>query len=155
VGEAPGYYEDQSGEPFVGDAGELLTRILGSIGLSRDKVYICNVLKCRPPQNRKPLPMEVSNCQGYLRTQLSVVRPPVIVCLGSTAAYGVLGLAQSVASLRGKTFQFQSIPVICTYHPAYLLRHGEAKREVWEDMKRVKLLLMAAMAGSPSGVDKP
>lgn len=152
IGEAPGFNEDQSGEPFVGEAGELLTRILGSIGLKRDDVYICNVLKCRPPQNRKPLPQEVTSCRHYLMTQLRIIRPQIIVCLGSTAAYGLLGLAQSVTSLRGKLWNFclwsqtegsslrpsTEIPVLCTYHPAYLLRQPAAKKEVWDDMKRLR-----------------
>lgn len=155
IGEAPGFNEDRMGEPFVGEAGELLTRILASIQLQRDDVYIVNVLKCRPPQNRKPLPQEVGACRGYLLAQLKIIRPQIIMCLGSTAAYGLLGLAQSVSSLRGQIFSFSlfgessgevsvpysEVPVLCTYHPAYLLRQPQAKKEVWNDMKRLRQIL--------------
>lgn len=136
VGEAPGFHEDRLGEPFVGDAGQLLNRILSAMGLSREDVYICNILKCRPPNNRKPLPSEVSVCRQYLELQLDILRPDLICCLGATAASTLLERTEPMNSLRGQFFEYRGIPLMATYHPAYLLRHPEAKREVWEDMKK-------------------
>jgi uracil-DNA glycosylase family 4 len=143
VGEAPGADEDAQGLPFVGAAGQLLTRIILACGLKREEVYICNILKCRPPGNRTPLPNEAANCRGFLERQLDLVRPKFIVALGSCAASNLLNTTQSLGRLRGRFHDFRGIPVLVTYHPAYLLPHRspEKKRDVWEDMK----LLMAKM----------
>lgn len=143
VGEAPGRDEDAQGLPFVGEAGQLLNRILGACGLKREDVYICNTLKCRPPANRTPLPNELANCHGYLERQIELVQPRFICTLGGSAAQAVLGTIASLGKLRGRFHDYKGIPVLCTYHPAYLLphRHPEKKREVWDDMK----VLMARM----------
>jgi uracil-DNA glycosylase len=135
VGEAPGADEDRRGEPFVGRAGQLLTRIIEACKLRRDDVYIANVLKCRPPDNRTPLPDEVLNCRGYLERQIAVIRPEMICCLGAVAAQTVLNSTVSIGRLRGTFHDYQGIPVVCTYHPSYLLRNPDAKRFVWDDMK--------------------
>jgi uracil-DNA glycosylase family 4 len=143
VGEAPGADEDAQGLPFVGAAGQLLTRIIVGCGLRREEVYICNILKCRPPGNRTPLPNEAANCRGFLDRQLELVRPKFIVALGSCAASNLLNTTQSLGRLRGRFHDYHGIPVLVTYHPAYLLPHRspEKKREVWEDMK----MLLAKM----------
>jgi DNA polymerase len=141
MGEAPGADEDASGLPFVGRAGQLLTKIIEACTLSRDEVYILNVLKCRPPDNRQPLPEETANCRGYFERQLDVIRPEFICCLGTTAAQALLGTAEPIGRLRKRWFSHGTAQVICTYHPSYLLRNPAAKREVWDDMK----LLMARM----------
>jgi DNA polymerase len=135
VGEAPGQEEDAQGEPFVGPAGQLLNRILEACGLRREEVYICNVLKCRPPNNRTPLPHEIANCRGYLEQQLAIIAPKYICCLGAVAAQTLLQTNQSIGKLRGKVHRYRGAALICTYHPAYLLRNPNAKRDVWEDMK--------------------
>jgi len=135
VGEAPGADEDRLGEPFVGAAGQLLNRILEASRLNRSEVYICNILRCRPPGNRNPLPDEAENCREYLDAQIEIVDPDYIVCLGSIAAKNLLGLADSIGKLRGRIFQYGRAKVICTYHPAYLLRNPAAKKDVWDDMK--------------------
>jgi DNA polymerase len=135
VGEAPGADEDRQGEPFVGRAGQLLTRIVEACKLRRDDVYIANVLKCRPPDNRTPLPDEVLNCRGYLERQIAIIRPEFICCLGAVAAQTVLNTTVSIGRLRGNFHDYQGIPVVCTYHPSYLLRNPDAKRFVWDDMK--------------------
>lgn len=135
VGEAPGQEEDAQGEPFVGPAGQLLNRILAACGFSRQDVYICNVLKCRPPNNRTPLPHEIANCRGYLEQQLAIIAPKYICCLGAVAAQTLLNTNQSIGKLRGQVHRYRGAALICTYHPAYLLRNPAAKREVWEDMK--------------------
>jgi DNA polymerase len=137
VGEAPGADEDAQGVPFIGRAGQLLTKIIEACQLTRDSVFIANVLKCRPPNNRTPEPGEVSNCRGFLDRQLEIVRPEVIVCLGSVAAKCLLNTEVSIGKLRGKWHDYRGIQVYCTYHPAYLLRNPNAKRDVWEDMKVV------------------
>jgi DNA polymerase len=139
IGEAPGADEDAQGEPFVGAAGQLLNKIIAACGLRREDVYICNIIKCRPPGNRTPLPTEAANCRGYLEEQIRLVRPKVIVALGSTAACNLLGTKVSIGKLRGMFHEFQDIPVICTYHPAFLLPHRspEKKKDVWEDMKKL------------------
>ena len=134
-GEAPGADEDASGIPFVGRAGQLLTKIIEACTLSRDEVYILNVLKCRPPNNRPPLPQEVANCRGYFEEQLRVIQPEFICCLGTSAAHALLQTAEPIGKLRGRWFEHGSAQVICTYHPSYLLRNPAAKRDVWEDMK--------------------
>jgi uracil-DNA glycosylase len=138
VGEAPGFDEDQQGLPFVGRAGQLLTKIIESINLKREDVYICNVLKCRPPENRNPEPDEVASCNPFLKKQLAVIRPRVVCCLGTFAAQTVLQTASPISKLRGRFFDVDGIRVIATFHPAYLLRSPEKKREVWEDMKQIR-----------------
>jgi DNA polymerase len=135
VGEAPGADEDAQGEPFVGAAGQLLTRIIAAMGLERRDVYICNVLKCRPPGNRPPEPDEIANCRGYLERQLEIIQPKFICALGAHAAKTLLDSSLSIGRLRGRFHQFRGIPVLCTYHPAYLLRTPEAKKDVWEDIQ--------------------
>ena len=137
VGEAPGADEDAQGKPFVGAAGQLLTRIIEACGLTRDEVYICNILKCRPPGNRTPLPNEAANCRGFLVRQIRLVQPKFICALGGCAATNLLGSTLSLGKLRGKFHEFEGIPVLVTYHPAYLLPHRnpDKKRDVWEDMK--------------------
>lgn len=141
LGEAPGADEDASGEPFVGRAGQLLTKIIEACTLSRDEVYILNVLKCRPPENRAPLPAETANCRGYFERQLELIAPEFICCLGTTAAQALLETEETIGKLRGRWFSWRSAQVLCTYHPSYLLRNPAAKRHVWDDMK----LLMAKM----------
>jgi len=141
VGEAPGYDEDQQGLPFVGRAGQLLTKIIESIDLKREDVYICNVLKCRPPENRNPEPDEVAACNPFLKKQLATIRPKIVCCLGTFAAQNVLQTAAPISKLRGKFFDMDGIRVIATFHPAYLLRSPDKKREVWEDMKQVMSFL--------------
>lgn len=135
VGEAPGATEDQVGEPFVGEAGQLLNKILIACGMAREEVYICNIIRCRPPGNRLPLPDEASNCRRFLETQLVYVQPRVIVCLGACAAQNLLDTKTSISKMRGNMHDWRGIPVLCTFHPAYLLRNPEKKKEVWEDMK--------------------
>lgn len=135
VGEAPGEQEDLKGEPFVGPAGQLLDRIIAACGMKREEVYICNILRCRPPGNRTPLPDEAGNCREYLERQLELVSPRFICCLGACAAQNLLGITLSIGRLRGKFQQYRGIPVLCTYHPSYLLRNPAAKKDVWEDMK--------------------
>jgi DNA polymerase len=141
VGEAPGADEDIQGEPFVGRAGQLLTKIIEAIGLRRDQVYIANVLKCRPPGNRNPEPDEVEQCEPFLLRQIDIVKPKVIVALGKFAAQCLLKTNDPITRLRGKEFTYRNAVLMPTYHPAYLLRTPSAKREVWEDMKRVKAIL--------------
>ena len=138
VGEAPGYDEDQQGLPFVGRAGQLLTKIIESINFKREDVYICNVLKCRPPENRNPEPDEVAACNPFLKKQLAAIRPKVVCCLGTFAAQTVIQTAAPISRLRGKFFDLDGMRVIATFHPAYLLRSPEKKREVWEDMKQIR-----------------
>jgi len=137
VGEAPGADEDAQGMPFVGAAGQLLTKIIEACGLKREEVYICNILKCRPPGNRTPLPDEAANCRDFLERQIRLVRPKYIVALGSSAATNLLKSTLSLGKLRGRLHDFQGIPVLVTYHPAYLLPHRapDKKKDVWEDMK--------------------
>ena len=141
VGEAPGEEEDRQGEPFVGRAGQLLTRIIAAIGMRRDDVYIANVVKCRPPRNRNPEPDEIASCAPFLARQIDVVRPRVIVALGAFAVRTLLDTTASVGKLRGRDFEYRGARVVPTYHPAYLLRNPDAKRPVWEDMKRVRTML--------------
>ncbi len=138
VGEAPGADEDAQGIPFVGRAGQLLTRIIESIGVSRDDVYIANILKCRPPGNRDPEPEEVATCEGFLVQQIRVVAPKVMVALGRYAAQTLLRTDTPISRMRGQFFEFAGGLLIPTYHPAYLLRNPSAKRQVWEDMKAVR-----------------
>ena len=141
VGEAPGSDEDEQGVPFVGRAGQLLTKIIDTSvdpgNLTRDDVYICNILKCRPPNNRNPEPDEVLACNPFLKRQLAVIRPKVVCCLGTFAAQNVLQSDVTISKLRGKFFDIDGMRVIATFHPAYLLRSPDKKREVWEDMKMI------------------
>ena len=142
VGEAPGADEDVQGEPFVGRAGQLLTKIIESIGLQRSDVYIANVIKCRPPQNRNPEPDEVASCQPFLMQQIDTVQPRVIVALGTFAAQTLLKTVIPISRLRGQLHDFRGgAKVIPTFHPAFLLRSPDRKRDVWEDMKKVRELL--------------
>jgi len=142
IGEAPGAKEDQTGRPFVGPAGQLLDRILaGAMGLQRSEVYIANINKCRPPGNRAPEPDEVAACLPFLRQQIALVRPEVIVCLGRTAAHNLLGMTEPMHALRGRPLAYEGVPVVVTWHPAYLLRDASHKRETWDDIKRVNRLL--------------
>ncbi len=141
LGEAPGADEDRQGEPFVGRAGQLLTKIIEACTLQRSDVYILNVLKCRPPGNRTPLPHEVENCRGFLDRQLALIQPEYICCLGAVAAQTLLQTETTIGKLRGTIHDYRGIGVLCTYHPAYLLRNPAAKKDVWEDMK----ILMAKM----------
>ncbi|MGE5255997.1 MAG: uracil-DNA glycosylase [Hyphomicrobiales bacterium] len=135
VGEGPGQEEDLAGEPFVGAAGQLLTRIIEAIKLRREEVYIANVVKCRPPGNRLPEPLEIATCSPFLRRQIASVRPLFICTLGACAAQTLLGTQEPISRLRGRFFDYGGIRVLPTFHPAYLLRNPEKKREVWEDMK--------------------
>ena len=135
VGEGPGFEEDQSGEPFVGAAGRLLTRIIEAIKLTRDQVYICNVIKCRPPRNRNPQPDEIRTCFPFLERQLAAIQPDFICALGKFAAQTLLGSEQAISRLRGRFHDYRGTRVLPTYHPAYLLRNPDKKRDVWEDMK--------------------
>jgi uracil-DNA glycosylase len=139
VGEAPGATEDQRGEPFVGEAGQLLDRIIAACGMKREEVYICNICKCRPPGNRLPTAQEAGNCREYLERQLELVRPKFICALGACAAQNLLGTSLGIGKLRGRFHDYKGIPVICTYHPAFLLpgRSPHSKRDVWEDMKKL------------------
>lgn len=137
VGEGPGRDEDLQGLPFVGRAGKLLTQMIEAMGLKRDDVYICNVVKCRPPENRAPEPDEMETCSPFLYRQLAVIQPKAVVCLGATAFQALYGAKQSISRLRGQWLEFRGVPMMATYHPAYLLRNPAAKGEVWEDLKKV------------------
>jgi uracil-DNA glycosylase family 4 len=148
VGEAPGREEDLQGEPFVGEAGQLLDRILQAMGLQRGDVYICNVLKCRPPNNRDPQPEEVATCEAFLARQIAAIRPQVIIGLGRLAVHSLLKTKAPIGKLRGEWQSYQGIPLMPTYHPAYLLRNPEGKRDVWEDMKEVLRQLQSGDKGS-------
>jgi uracil-DNA glycosylase family 4 len=137
VGEGPGHDEDIQGLPFVGRSGELLTKIIAAMGFKREEVYIANVVKCRPPENRKPQPDEVANCLPYLLSQIELIQPKVLVALGATAVQGLLDVQLGITKMRGHWYTFRDIPIMPTFHPAYLLRNPPAKKEVWEDMKAV------------------
>ena len=141
VGEAPGADEDIQGEPFVGRAGQLLTKIIEAIGMKREDVYIANVIKCRPPGNRNPEPDEVEQCEPFLFRQIDAIKPKVIVALGKFAAQSLLRTTEPITRLRGREYKYRDAILIPTYHPAYLLRTPSAKRDVWEDMKRVRAIL--------------
>jgi DNA polymerase len=137
VGEGPGADEDAQGYPFVGKAGQLLDRMIGAMGYARDDVYVCNIVKCRPPGNRKPEPDEMATCVPYLREQLELVSPKVIVALGATAVEGLIGMSGGITRIRGQWKLYRTIPVMPTFHPAYLLRNPAAKKEVWADLQAV------------------
>lgn len=141
VGEAPGRDEDLQGEPFVGKAGQLLTRIINAMGLERDQVYICNVIKCRPPGNRDPQQDEIAMCQPFLTRQLEIIRPRAICALGSFAARTLLNSDTGISRLRGHFHDYHGVPLMPTYHPSYLLRKPQAKRDVWEDIQKIMELL--------------
>lgn len=149
VGEAPGANEDEQGKPFVGEAGQLLTKILGAIQMPRESVYICNVLKHRPPANRDPLPEEVLACQPFLQRQLSIVAPRVIIALGRFAAQTLLNTTLPLGKLRGQIHLYNDVPVIVTYHPAALLRNEAWKRPTWEDVQRARRVLDASRDAVP------
>jgi uracil-DNA glycosylase family 4 len=153
IGEAPGADEDAQGKPFVGAAGQLLNKIIAAMGLQREEVYICNIIKCRPPGNRTPLPDEASNCREYLEKQLELARPKYIVALGSTAASNLLQTTKPLGQLRGKFHDFKGSSVVVTYHPAYLLPHRapDKKKDVWDDMK---MLLTRMGRPIPQKADK-
>jgi uracil-DNA glycosylase family 4 len=141
VGEGPGHDEDMQGLPFVGRAGKLLTQMIEAMGLAREDVYICNVVKCRPPENRRPEDDEVATCSPYLYRQLEVIAPKAIVCLGGVAAQTLLKTKDPISRFRGNWFDFRNTKLLATYHPAYLLRNPSAKGEVWKDLQKVMTLL--------------
>ena len=142
IGEAPGADEDRQGEPFVGRAGQLLTDIITKgMKLRREDVYIMNILRCRPPENRTPLPAEAANCREYLDAQLAIIQPQFLCCLGACAAQNLLQVDTPIGKLRGRMIDFNGMKVLCTYHPAYVLRNPPAKQQVWDDIQ----ILMAEM----------
>ncbi len=137
VGEAPGFEEDKQGRPFVGRAGQLLTKMIEAMKLKREDVFICNVLKCRPPQNRDPFPTEIAICRSYLLKQLDIIAPKVICCLGRHAVFALLGKKEPITTLRGKFCDFRGIKTMPTFHPAYLLRNPNGKILAWQDLKKI------------------
>jgi DNA polymerase len=151
VGEGPGEEEDRQGLPFVGPAGQLLDRMIAAMQLSRDDVYVCNIVKCRPPKNRKPEPDEMAQCMPFLAEQLEIIKPKVIVALGATAVQGLLGTTEGITRMRGQWKSYRGkIPVMPTFHPAYLLRQPQSKREVWRDLQEV-LRELQNQRGSAAG----
>ena len=144
IGEGPGSEEDRQGIPFVGPAGQLLTKIINAIDLSRDDVYITNVVKCRPPRNRDPEPVEVEECRPFLDRQVDAIRPKVICVLGRVAAQNLLKTEEGITRIRGRIFSYRGAKLVPTFHPAYLLRNAAKKRECWEDMKLIRRLLTDA-----------
>ena len=143
IGEAPGYDEDQQGEPFVGRAGQLLNSMLMAVGLQREQVFIANILKCRPPDNRDPRPEEVTSCEPYLQRQIELIKPKIILCVGRIAAQNLLKVDTPIGKMRGKKYSYEplNIPVVVTYHPAYLLRSPTQKSKSWEDLLLAKSLM--------------
>lgn len=141
IGEAPGHDEDVQGEPFVGPAGELLTAMLLAIGLNREDIYIANILKCRPPDNRNPEASEIESCSHYLRQQIELIKPKAIFAVGRIAAQALLQSTATISSLRGKQHSYEGVPLIASYHPAYLLRKPSEKRKAWEDLQVLQRLL--------------
>lgn len=146
VGEAPGEDEDLQGKPFVGRAGQLLTKMIVAMGLSREEVYIANIIKCRPPKNRNPEPDEIAACQPFLLRQIEAIRPKVICALGTFSAQTLLGTEQKISALRGRFHDFHGVRVLPTFHPAYLLRNPSEKKRVWEDLQKI----MAELQGNPA-----
>lgn len=140
IGEAPGADEDAQGQPFVGKSGQLLTKVIAAIGFAREDVFICNILKCRPPGNRDPLPGEVASCEPHLRRQLAILQPKLICCLGRIAAQTLLGTDTSLKRLRETVHFYAGIPVLATYHPAALLRNPEYKRDTWDDVRKLRAM---------------
>ena len=155
VGEGPGEEEDKQGLPFVGRAGKLLTQMIEAMGLDRKEVYICNVVKCRPPNNRTPEKDEMATCKPFLERQLAVIRPKVIVCLGSVAAQALLGTGEAMSRLRGQWFDWRGAKLLPTYHPAYLLRNPSAKAIVWADLQLVMAELGLKPPKKPAKRAKP
>jgi len=147
IGEAPGHDEDVQGIPFVGRAGQLLTRIINAIEFDRSEVYIANINKCRPPNNRAPVPDEMARCVPFLLKQIEIIEPKVICLLGATAVRGLLGIREGITRLRGRFIEWRGILVMPTYHPAYLLRNPAGKRDVWEDVQKVRDAVRAAQRG--------
>ena len=147
IGEAPGHDEDAQGIPFVGRAGQLLTKIIEAIELTREQVYIANVIKCRPPENRNPEPDEVATCEPFLFRQVQIIKPKVIVALGTFAARTLLRTNEPISKLRGRFYKYGDAALIATFHPAFLLRSPERKRDVWDDMKKVRAVLRGDTAG--------
>lgn len=147
VGEAPGAREDEMGLPFVGRAGQLLDRLLLSVGFAREEVYICNVLKCRPPGNRNPEPEEIELCSPFLRRQVALVQPEVVIAFGTFAARTLLGVRDSLGRMRGRVHEYEGVPLIVTYHPAALLRNPHWKRPSWEDLQLVRRTLAENRGG--------
>jgi DNA polymerase len=151
IGEGPGAEEDRQGLPFVGASGKLLDKMLESIGLSRhENCYIGNIVKCRPPNNREPTQTEREACIGYLRAQIEILRPQFILCVGRTAAHGLLEIADPISRLRGRSFDFEGIPVRVTFHPSALLRDASLKRPAWEDLKQLRALMDVASDQAPN-----
>ncbi len=147
IGEGPGAEEDRQGLPFVGASGKLLDKMLAAIDLSREtNCYIANIVKCRPPNNREPTPAERASCIGYLRRQIALLNPRFILCVGRTAAHGLLDLTDPISRIRGRTYQFEGIPVVITFHPSALLRDASLKRPAWEDLKRFRALIDQELA---------
>lgn len=151
VGEAPGFEEDRSGRPFVGPAGQLLDKMLAAIGFQRSEVFICNVLKCRPPKNRDPGADEVAACRPYLRKQVELIQPKAVCAFGRFAAQTLLKTEMSLGRLRGATHDFMGIPVVATYHPAALLRNAQWKRPAWEDLQLLRRIYDEAGGRTPGG----
>ncbi|MDD5173706.1 MAG: uracil-DNA glycosylase [Candidatus Omnitrophota bacterium] len=149
VGEAPGADEDLQGLPFVGRAGQLLTKIIGAMGLTRSDVYIANILKCRPPNNRPPLPAEIAECEGILKRQIDIIKPKVICTLGKFASQTLLRTETTISALRGNFREYNGIKLIPTFHPAYLLRNPNDKKLVWQDMKKIMKELKLKCPSSP------
>jgi DNA polymerase len=147
VGEAPGADEDIQGIPFVGRAGQLLTKMIEAINLRREDVYIANVIKCRPPGNRNPEPDEIAQCEPFLLRQIAAINPKVIVALGAFAAKTLLRSEESISRLRGRIYDFQGAKLIPTFHPSFLLRSPDRKRDAWEDLKRARALLTSSVTG--------
>lgn len=143
IGEAPGAEEDNTGRPFVGRAGQLLTKIIESINLKREDVYIANIIKCRPPENRNPMDDEITACAPFLKEQIALIKPKIICTLGKFSTEFIIGNDKgTISGVRGKEFDYEGITVIPTYHPSYLLRNPSAKRETWEDMKKIRDLYL-------------
>ncbi len=153
IGEGPGYDEDVQGRPFVGKAGQLLTKIIQSIQLQREEVYITNIIKCRPPQNRNPEPDEIETCTPFLMKQIQAIQPKIICALGTFSAQTLLKTNAKITTLRGKVYDLEGIQVIPTYHPAFLLRNPDKKKEVWEDMKKIQQFMSQIERTYPEGKD--
>ncbi len=154
IGEGPGYDEDVQGRPFVGRAGQLLTKIIQSIRIQREDVYITNIIKCRPPQNRNPEPDEIETCTPFLMKQIQAIQPKIICALGTFSAQTLLKTNAKITALRGKVYDFDGIKVIPTYHPAFLLRNPDKKKEVWDDMKKIQQLMSEIEMAYLEGKDK-
>ena len=150
IGEAPGFHEDKQGKPFVGKAGQLLNAMLMSVGLARDSVYIANIIKCRPPENRDPRPEEINQCTPFLEQQIALVKPKLLVALGRIASHFLLLTSTSLGQLRGKSHVFANTPLIVTYHPAYLLRNPLDKKKAYQDLQKIGQMLNEKREGEKS-----